>query len=251
MTLRHVGLRLIGIAFLILSWNVLVWLSGTQVIPTPVATASRMMDGMLEGWLVSDTLASLQRVTLGITTGAVIAFCVAIPVMFWRPGQSIVDGAISLLRPVPAIAWVPTALVLFGVGDGAAIAVVAMASFFPMVLGLLSGIARTSQEHLIAAAVFGRSTLSTVTHVILPSAVIPAAHALRVATAIGWFSVVAAEMLGASAGLGYGVQVSGLNLDLERLFAYIAAIGITGALLDRLIAWSAEILIPWAPRGSI
>ncbi|MGB3797934.1 MAG: ABC transporter permease subunit [Alteraurantiacibacter sp.] len=229
----------------------MVQVSGTKVIPAPAATARQVVLGVSQGWLVSDVLASLQRVGLGVATGAVVAFAIACPLMFWRAGMPLVDGAISLLRPVPAIAWVPTALILFGIGDGAAIAVVALASFFPMVLGLMSGIAQTGREHLIAATVFGRTKLSTVIHVVLPSALIPAAHALRVAAAIGWFSVVAAEMLGASEGLGYGVQVSGLNLDLEKLFAYIAAIGLTGALLDRVIAWSAEALIPWAPKGAI
>ena len=244
-------LRIAGAVCLIAAWQFIVVASGTTVIPTPVATAMKLVDGFTEGWLLLDIAASVKRVVLGLAIGSFAAFVSAIPVMFWAPSHAFVDGAISLIRPIPPIAWVPIALILFGVGDGAAIAVVALAAYFPIVLGILSGLSRTSPEHMIAAAVFGRSRLATIGHVLLPSAALSTAHALRIAAGLGWFCVVAAEMMGASRGLGFGVQVSGLNLDLERLFSIIATIGLIGALLDRLIAAVANLVLPWAPEGSI
>jgi ABC-type nitrate/sulfonate/bicarbonate transport system permease component len=251
MTAGPLTLRLAGAACLILGWHVVVQTSGTTVIPTPATTAARLIEGFADGWLWADLGASLKRVILGVLIGGLVAFAASVPVMLWRPAHAFVDGAISLVRPIPPIAWVPVALIVFGVGDGAAVATVALASFFPIVLGLISGISRTTPEHLIAASVFGRSRLATIAHVILPSAAVSTAHALRVAAGLGWFCVVAAEMLGASRGLGFGVQVSGLNLDLYRLFAYIAMIGMIGALIDRLIVKTAAVLVPWAPEGAI
>ena len=100
--------------------------------------------------------------------------------------------------------------------------------FCPTWFGVLQGLKEVREQHLRAAYSLGCSRILLVTDVIVPSVLPYFVHGLRLGVGLGWFCVVAAEMMGASTGLGYGVQLSSLNLEMERLYVYLFVIGLIG-----------------------
>jgi NitT/TauT family transport system permease protein len=248
---KAIWYRLLGIAFFLTFWSVLSLSTGGRIIVGPADAFLRLGRIALSGVFWSDVTASVFRVFCGVGIGLAAAVAVCLPLVLSARMIPLIDGAISLARPIPPLAWIPVSVALFGIGNGPAIFIIALAAFFPIVLGILSSAAQVPRQYLIAAAVFGHSRISSMIHVSLPSMAIPLANGIRTAIGLGWFCVVAAEMVGASSGLGYMAQISGLNLDFDTLFAYMVAIGLVGIVIDRVYVWCARWIIYWAPAGSV
>jgi ABC-type nitrate/sulfonate/bicarbonate transport system permease component len=192
-------------------------------------------DVVFNGSLLVDVAESLKRVFVGV----MLAFCVSVTLsgvsFFFKGFGHLVSGPIELFRPIPPIAWVPIAIVIFGTGDAPAVAIVALGAFFPIWLSLFRGVLDVREQHLLAARSLGASTIQCFFLVVVPSIMPHAFHGLRVGVGLGWFCVVAAEMMGAQTGLGYGVQLFSLNLQLPKTYCYILTIGIIGLVLNYIV----------------
>ena len=219
---RERSYGLLGIALVVVVWMLAVPPGGVFV-PALREVWDAFQDLTQRGALLRDLGDSLQRVLVGVLAAALLACTLATAAAFSRPFGYIVNGPIELLRPIPPIAWVPIAIILFGVGDPPAIAIVTLGAFFPIWLALLRGLADVRDEHLLAARSLGASELACFTRVVVPSVVPYAFHGLRLGVGLGWFCVVAAEMMGAQTGLGHAVQLFSLNLELGKTYAYLGA----------------------------
>jgi ABC-type nitrate/sulfonate/bicarbonate transport system permease component len=180
------------------------------------------------GQLARDIGDSTARVLSGVMIAMALACLLAAAVLAERRSADFLSGIFEVMRPIPPIAWTPVAILLFGIGWAPAIAIVAVSSFFPMWLSLLKGIDGVRAEYLVAARCLGASRMILFTDVIAPSILPAFLHGLRLAVGIGWFSVIAAEMVGASTGLGHAVQSSSLNLEMTKTYAYLLVIGMIG-----------------------
>jgi ABC-type nitrate/sulfonate/bicarbonate transport system permease component len=243
--------RLLGIAVFLLFWSELSLWTGARILVGPQDAFVHLGRIALTGEFWSNVTASVVRVLCGVGIGLTAAVAVSSPLLLGARMIPFIDGAISLARPIPPLAWIPVSVALFGIGNAPAIFIIALAAFFPIVLGILSSASQVPRQYLIAAAVFGHSRMSTLINVALPSMAIQIANGVRTAILLGWFCVVAAEMVGASSGLGYMAQISGLNLDFDALFAYMMAIGLVGIIIDRAYVRCARMVIHWAPDGSL
>jgi ABC-type nitrate/sulfonate/bicarbonate transport system permease component len=187
------------------------------------------------GRLQHDIVVSILRVSAGVLLSSAIVVVLAIATAYRPIVGAILSGPIELARPVPPIAWIPLAIMMLGLGDRAAVSIVALGSFFPVWMGALQGLSRLEQRHLHAARSLGAGRFIILTDVVIPSVMPFLLHGLRLGVGIGWFSVVAAEMMGAPSGLGQGIQLLSLNLQIAELYGYILVIGAIGFVFNFLL----------------
>jgi NitT/TauT family transport system permease protein len=179
---------------------------------------------------------SLVRVALGYL-GAVI---VGVPLGIWmgwsKTVARIANPVVQLLRPISPIAWIPVAIVLFGIGNAAPIFLVFLGALFPILLTAQQGVGNVPPMYLRAADNFGLSPQGLLFRVLLPAALPQILTGLRIALGIAWLVLVAAEMIAVDSGLGYLIidaRNAGKRYDL--VVAGMLLIGLVGLLLDVLV----------------
>lgn len=244
MNRREKTLNILGILLVCGVWAALVKPGGVFM-PTLSDVAGQFVALVKSGLLLRDTLASVARVLAGVGFAALVVMVLAILAVIVKEFGFLLGGPVELLRPVPPLAWVPIAILIFGVGDAPAIAIVALGAFFPIWMGVQQGFSEIRLQHLLAARSFGATAWIRLTDVVTPSVTPYAFHGLRVGLGLGWFCVVAAEMMGANSGLGYGVQLFSLNLELGKTYVYILAIGLLGAAMNYGMRASEAWLFKW------
>jgi len=220
-------------ALILIAWTLLVELSGTDVFPSPATVQHGLAELLEQGLLWRYVGDSLRRVAIGYLT----AIAVGVPtglLLGWYPAAAeVVNPVIQMLRPISPIAWIPVAIVLFGVGDVAAMYLIFLGAFFPIVVSTMNGVRNVPSIYRRAGRNFGLSPAALLTRVVLPAALPQMLVGLRLALGIAWLVVVAAEMIAVDSGLGYLVidaRNAGKRYDL--VVAAIILIGVTGLALD-------------------
>jgi NitT/TauT family transport system permease protein len=152
----------------------------------------------------------------------------------WYPAANqVVNPVMQILRPISPIAWIPVAIIFFGIGDNAAIFLIFLGSFFPIVVACINGVANVPSVFRRAGRNFGLNPFQILTKVVFPAALPQILVGLRIALGIAWLVVVAAEMIAVDSGLGYLVidsRNSGKRYDL--VVAAMLLIGVIGLVLD-------------------
>jgi ABC-type nitrate/sulfonate/bicarbonate transport system permease component len=242
--------RLKGLAGLCVLLVVWWWVPEPRGAIPPLGDVLRYgYDALLNRSILVDVGLSIRRIIIGAATGIVAAVvlgaaCV-IPLV-----RGMVAGPLELARPVPPIAWIPLAIVLFGVGEPSAVALVALAVFFPVILAIILALDSIDKDLVLAARSLGAGAGTLARHVYLPSMFPIVVTGIRIGVGIGWFSVVAAEMVGSYRGLGYGIQIASLNLEMERFFVYLMLIGICGFAMNAALLWVHHYFTSWQDKRS-
>ena len=224
---------LLATAILLALWHYSVLWTATKIFPSPLEV-ERGLAELLQGnvlWL--DIYDSLRRVAIGF--GAAAALGVPLGLMFgWYPAANqIVNPVIQLLRPISPIAWIPVAIIFFGVGDDAAIFLVFLGAFFPIVVTCVDAVSNVPSVFKQAGRNFGLTPVQLLAKVIFPAALPQILVGLRIALGIAWLVVVAGEMIAVTSGLGYLVidsRNSGKRYDL--VVGAMLLIGVIGLALD-------------------
>jgi NitT/TauT family transport system permease protein len=218
---------------LLAAWWIAVAATGTRIVPSPLAVVRGIGELGERGLLVGYTLDSLRRVAVGY----VIALALGLPLGLWMGLSATtfaaVDPLVQILRPISPIAWIPIAIVMWGIGDAAPIFLIALAAFFPIVAAVASAVAAVPPVFLAAARNFGLSHGQIIRRVLFPAILPNVLASLRTALGVAWIVVVAAEMIAVDSGLGYLVidaRNAGKRYDL--VVAGMVLIGTVGFLLD-------------------
>jgi len=228
-------LPLVAAALLVGAWHAAVVLSGTKIMPGPLAVARGLVELAERGVLWGYIGASLGRV-LG---GYALAVIAAIPLGLWM-GLSPAAGAffdplVQILRPISPIAWIPVAILLFGIGEGAPVFLIALASFLPIVAATAAVVRRLPPMYVAAGRNFGLGPAALLRRVVFPAALPQILVSLRISLGVAWIVVVAAEMIAVDSGLGYLIidsRNAGKRYDL--VVAGMVLVGVIGLALDRL-----------------
>jgi NitT/TauT family transport system permease protein len=187
------------------------------------------------GVLLQYVFDSLRRVGWGYVTAAALAIPSGL-ILGWYPAAAyVVNPVIQMVRPISPIAWIPISIVWFGVGDSAAVYLIFIASFFPIVVASMNGVRNVPSMYRRAGRNFGLSPIKLIARVVVPAALPQMIVGLRIALGIAWLVVVAAEMIAVDSGLGYLVidsRNSGKRYDL--VVAAMLLIGVTGLALDAI-----------------
>jgi NitT/TauT family transport system permease protein len=230
-------LPLLVASIIIAIWSLLVWLRlfPDSVFPSPVSVAQGFGEEVRSGRLYNDVVASLFRVTAGFA----LAAAAGIPLGLWlgRRARARIAllPAINFFRNLSPLAWIPFAILWFGIGDKPAIFLIFMASFFPIVLATISAVASIPNVYFRVARDYGIRGFELLTQVTLPAIAPQIITTLRVTAGLSWLVVVAAEMIAGRDGLGFAIWDARNGLRMDLLVAGMIAIGIIGVFIDRLL----------------
>lgn len=224
------------LAVLIGLWWWAVVAADSLIFPTPGQVVTGTLELAEDGTLWEHIRASLMRVGIGFA----LAVLVAVPTGLWM-GR--VDGAyrtlnpvFQIMRPISPIAWIPLAILWFGVGDVSPVFLIFIAAVFPMIVQTASGVHTIEKRYLHAAQNFGVSRATLFRRVIVPAVLPEIVVGMRIGLGVAWLVVVAAEMIALHSGLGYLIidsRNAGNRYDL--VIAGMIIIGLIGLLLDGLM----------------
>jgi NitT/TauT family transport system permease protein len=229
--------RLAGLLALLLLWSVGVRLGGEpRLLPTPTETLRALAEIAWNGQLWKHVVASLFRVSWGYGLAVLVGVPLGLALGLRRRLEQAVAPLLELLRPISPLAWTPIAILWLGVGDLAAVAIIAVASVTPLALAIRGAVRGMLPTHLRAGANFGLGPVALGRRVVLPAIAPQVLGGLRLALGIAWLVVVAAEMLAVNSGLGFLIvdaRNAGNRYDL--VVAGMVMIGAVGLGLDAVL----------------
>jgi NitT/TauT family transport system permease protein len=220
-------------AAVIAVWWAVVARTDSAIFPTPLQVVAGALELARDGTLWEHIGASLMRVGIGFG----LAVLVAVPLGLWMGwvggAYNTLNPIFQMLRPISPIAWIPLAILWFGVGDVSPIFLIFLASVFPMIVQTTAGVHTIERRYLRAAANFGVTRSVLFRRVVIPAVLPQIIVGMRIGIGVAWLVVVAAEMIALRSGLGYLIMDSrnaGNRYDL--VIASMVIIGLIGLLLD-------------------
>ena len=220
-------------SILLVAWWSSVALTGSTIFPSPMDVQRGLAELVRKGVLWGYIADSLGRVGAGYLIAVALGVPLGLMLGWYPEAGQVVNPAIQMLRPISPIAWIPVSIVWFGVGNTAAIYLIFLASFFPIVVAAMNGVRNVPSMYRRAGRNFGLSPGALLARVVVPAALPSILVGLRIALGIAWLVVVAAEMIAVNSGLGYLVidsRNSGKRYDL--VVAAMILIGVIGLALD-------------------
>ena len=223
---------LVPLAFVAV-WHFAVVATDAKIFPSPVAVLRGLSD---LPHLVGYTRDSLFRVFCGYVAAVLLGIPVGLALGWWSSLAKATNPLIQMLRPISPLAWMPLAVIWFGVSNLAPIFLIFLSSFFPVVVATMNGVRNVPPMYVHAGRNFGLSTGALMTRVIFPAVLPRILVGLRLAFGVAWLVLVAAEMIAVDSGLGYLIidaRNAGKRYDL--VVGGMLLIGIIGLILDALI----------------
>lgn len=229
--------RPVGMGALFLTaWGIAVRLSGSDLFPTPGNVLRGIIELIEKGLLVKYVVASLFRVTWGFTLAVLVGVPFGLVLGWYARAFQAFNPLIQIFRPISPIAWIPVAILWFGVSDLAPVFLIFLASVFPITVSSIAAVQNMQPVYLRAAQNFGLSGFELFRQVIFRASLPQILTGLRIALGIAWLVVVAAEMIAVNSGLGYLIidaRNAGKRYDL--VVAGMVMIGLIGLVLDILV----------------
>lgn len=238
-----------GFGLLLCAWTLVALKLGNPVLlPTPSAVLGGFSQLVQDGTLAGDILASLQRVFVGFLIASGIAVPLALLLAHSTVLRRVILPVVNLIRPIPPIAWIPIAILWFGIGNKPSYFITAIAAFFPVFLNSFFGATAVEDQHLNAAKCLGARKGALVARILFPSALPMIWTGLKIGLGQAWMAVVTAELIAAQSGLGYMIQVSRLNLDTSYVLVGMVTIGILGSLMTYTLGRLERYVLPWKQK---
>ncbi len=247
---------LTALALLLVLWTVIVYVSSDgdlTLVDVADSFIRLVVVGDSEGHtLIEHTLLSMYRVVLGFTVAIVTAVPLGIAVGRYRVLDSIATPVVEAMRPIPPIAWIPLAILMFSpVLLYSQVFIIWVGAFFPLLINTTAGVRRTEPVHIDVAKTFGANELQILRRVVIPSAAPEIFAGLRVGFGIGWMCLVAAEMVGSGLGLGYLVLIMQQAGRTGGVISGMLVIGLIGFFMNavftrcekRLLRWRQEVAV--------
>src|ERR1700733_8573127 len=221
------------IVVLLILWQIAVSRHPDQLLPGPLAVINGIVELLQHGLLLKYVVASLFRVTWGFALAAVLAIPLGLTIGWYRRSEMAVYPLVQIFRPISPLAWIPLAILWFGVGDFAAIFLIFVGCFFPLLLTAMSAVRNIPALYIDVGRNFGLNTAEFVYRVLYPAVMPQLITGSRITMGIAWLVVVAAEMIAVNSGLGFLIvdaRNAGNRYDL--VVAGMVVIGVIGLLLD-------------------
>ena len=204
--------------------------------------------GLYSGVLVTHTLASAWRVVLGFLAGSGIGIFLGLlmGIFFWV--ERALNLSIQVLRNIPITAWLPLAIIFFGLADRPAIFIIALGAFFPAVINSIHGVKGTDRIVVKAGLMMGMNSWQLLRLVVLPAALPAIFTGIRLSLGLSWMLVILAEMVAVRSGLGYLLLDANYAFRTDVVIAMMLNIGIAGYLSDRVLLSVRHACLGWT-RG--
>jgi sulfonate transport system permease protein len=244
---QHWLIGLIVPALLLALWQAVAaagW-APPSVLPSPVLVINTLVAMATSDEMVQALQATAMRIAAGFALGAAVATLLGGLCGASSFAHNLLDPLIQALRSVPSLAWVPLFILWLGIFEASKITLVAVGVFFPVYLNLVSGIANVDRKLIEVGRAHGYSTLRRLLHIQLPAALPSYIVGLRGGLGLGWMFVAAAELLGATNGLGFILDDGEQIGRPERVLAALLLFGICGKLTDSALAAIGRTAISW------
>ena len=244
---RWIGLVLFFAAWQLLSVFILPRIDANLVtlMPPPTAVAAGAWELIQSGDLAKHFWASLKREAIAFAYASV-----AIPIgllMGWsKTAQNLLEPVFEMLRPIPPIAWIPLAILWFGIGDLQNQFIIFLGIFFPLLINTIAGVKNVEHNVIRAARCLGASETDVLVRIVFRAALPQIVTGVRVGLGVGWMALVAAELVGATSGLGWLISDARSVLRTDIILVGMISIGIAGLVIDQGLRWVAKKMLPWS-----
>ncbi|QQZ08883.1 ABC transporter permease [Heyndrickxia vini] len=222
---------------LLLLWEITgrMGLIEAHLLPVPSIILKGIYDMAREGTLWEHTGATLYRVFAGFFIGTFFAILLGSIVGYFKLFESLFDPIIQAFRSIPSLSWVPLFILWMGIGETSKIILIAVGVFFPVYLNMVSGIQGVDRKLIEVGRIYHFSPYKIIRKIILPAALPSFLVGIRSGLGLGWMFVVAAEIMGASKGLGYLLFVGQNTYSPQLVLGSILLFAILGKLTDSIL----------------
>tara|TARA_R110001606_G_scaffold1937_10_gene7735 strand:- start:933 stop:1688 length:756 start_codon:yes stop_codon:yes gene_type:complete len=243
----EVALRWSSIPLLLMIWEVTSrsGVVNAVLFPPPSLVALAGLEYLRSGLMVQDLMWSLSRVAVGFVVGGVAGSLVGV----LTGSSQLVSAALSpifqMLRPIPPIAFVPIVIVWFGLSETGKWFLVFWGVFFTVWLSAHLGVQRIDETLLRAARCLGTPRRRMLLDVLMPASLPYIFMGLRTAISVSFYTLVAAELAGAFAGIAYRLDVTQQNMQIDRMMFGLILLGLISAITDRIFGWLTQRVVRW------
>lgn len=207
-------------------------LASSYVLPSPVDVCISAWNITVSGKLLTNTLDTLFKVFAGLIIASIVAIPIGIVLGWYSKLEDICTFVISVLRPIPPVAWIPFSILWFGIGTVPAVFIIFMGCVFPILVYTIDGVKRTDKVLVESAQTLGANDWDVLITVVVPSVVPYMVSGLKVGIGIALMCTISAEMIGSSSGLGYMILVATNLFDTGTTVVGMLVIGLIGLILD-------------------
>ena len=220
------------------------WIPST-LIASPIDVAVRLVDLIINGKLEHQTAVSVDRLIKGFALGSALGIAAGTAVGTSRFISRLIEPSVLTIIPIPAVAWIPLLIVVFGIGETSKILLIALGSFCTLFLHSAHGVRSADRKLSEVASVLGKSRATLVRRVLFPAALPEIFAAARIAMALSWALLIVAEVVASSSGLGWFIwDARNFNRPADMIVGMIA-IGVFGKLSDTLLAQIGHFATRW------
>ncbi|MDO9418059.1 ABC transporter permease subunit [Pararhizobium sp.] len=251
-TVPTIVISLITIAVLLCCWTALSYFQVVSPIflPSPLAVALSLGNlvtvGFVDSTLAQHTGASLIRIFAALFASLLIGIPVGFAIAASRIGKGIFDPIVEFLRPLPPLAYLPLIIIWVGIGETSKVVVISLAMLPAIILSTVAGVKAVSKDRVNAARSFGATPGQVLRHVTLPSALPSILTGARIALGAGWSTLVAAELVAATRGLGFMIQAAAQFLVTDVVIAGIFTIAAVAFLFETAARLIEGRFVPWS-----
>ena len=217
----------------------------TMILPTISTVVKQLGYQLTDGTFKGDLAISISRILKGYALAAVAGVFFGVIMGMSLSANKFFILLFKAIRQIPMMAWVPLLVIWFGIGEESKVAVIVLASFFPILVNTIDGIQRTDPKLVEVGKMYRLSRWRMFREIYLPSALPSIFVGLKLALGISWMAVVGAEMIAASSGIGFRINDARVLMDYPTVFAGMIAIAVAGVLMDAVLSVIARAVTPW------
>jgi sulfonate transport system permease protein len=234
-------------ALLLVAWQLLCALNifTPDVMPSPGSVAAELFRLWTKGRLLGDIAITMERVALGFLLGTVVATVLGALVGYSSIVGEYLDPTLQALKAVPSLAWVPLFILWFGIFEVSKIALIAVGVFFPIYLNLVTAIRSTDRKLVEVGRVNALGRFDLIKRILVPAALPNYVTGLRGGLALGWMFVIAAELMGASSGLGFLMLDGQMTGRPATIVAALILFALAGKASDALLVAAGRRVLSW------
>ncbi|MBI1935128.1 ABC transporter permease [Candidatus Woesearchaeota archaeon] len=244
---KTIILKVLSVLFVVIIWQIL---SSSQIInahfiPPPLEIAKSFILTIQSTEIFKDIYVSISRVFVGFLMGAVIGLIFGVITSYSAVLRYLLSIWIEFIRPIPPLAWIPLAILWFGLGNKSAIFLVALGSFFPVYSNTFEGVIALPKKFVDTAKTLGADSKLIFLEVVIPAILPYIITGLKIGLGVSWMIVVTAELVGTTSGLGYFIQLNRILLQVDKVIVGMIVIGLIGLVMNYFISLLEKYFSHW------
>jgi len=227
------------------------WIISFNNVPTPLQVGEEFLAQLQNDTFYTHIAVSLKRILIGYVLAAVSGIFIGVLMGRYAVMEDIFTPYIEILRPIPAVAWIPLAILMMPTEESSIIFITYLGALFPIILNTLHGVEQTPSTLIRAARSFGASDRAILWHVVIPGAMPSIVAGLAIGMGVSWFSLLAGEIISGQYGIGYFTWAAYTLVEYPRIIIGMLVIGALGTLSTALVKLGSRPMLRWqTDRGS-